>query len=148
MATYLENSCSFGLRNVFLVSVPDCWFGFSHLGFWSGNLFLIASFPDLCLLVPFDSGIQFLLCCDLCIFFSTWCLCWDLRFNCIDSWSLHSYFIFDLNIDCGYSLEPPRREQSSCEYKTRWSEKLPGLYCNKQFAFVITTQANNKENIG
>ena len=24
---------------------------FSHLGFWSGNLFLIASFPDLCLLV-------------------------------------------------------------------------------------------------
>ena len=23
---------------------------FSHLGFWSGNLFLIASFPDLCLL--------------------------------------------------------------------------------------------------
>ena len=25
---------------------------FSHLGFWSGNLFLIASFPDLCLLVP------------------------------------------------------------------------------------------------
>ena len=28
---------------------------FSHLGFWSGNLFLIAPFPDLCLLVPFDS---------------------------------------------------------------------------------------------
>ena len=27
---------------------------FSHLGFWSGNLFLIASFPDLCLLVPFS----------------------------------------------------------------------------------------------
>ena len=26
MATYWENSCSFGLRNVFLVSVPDCWF--------------------------------------------------------------------------------------------------------------------------
>ena len=26
---------------------------FSHLGFWSGNLFLMASFPDLCLLVPF-----------------------------------------------------------------------------------------------
>ena len=26
---------------------------FSHLGFWSGSLFLIASFPDLCLLVPF-----------------------------------------------------------------------------------------------
>ena len=26
---------------------------FSHLGFWSWNLFLIAPFPDLCLLVPF-----------------------------------------------------------------------------------------------
>ena len=26
---------------------------FSHPGFWSGNLFLIAPFPDLCLLVPF-----------------------------------------------------------------------------------------------
>ena len=28
---------------------------FSHLGFWSGNLSLIAPFPDLCLLVPFSS---------------------------------------------------------------------------------------------
>ena len=28
---------------------------FSHLGFWSGNLFLIVPFPDLCLLVPFWS---------------------------------------------------------------------------------------------
>ena len=53
MATYWENSCSFGLRYV-------SWYGylivslvFSHLGFWSGNLFLIAPFPDLCLLVPF-----------------------------------------------------------------------------------------------
>ena len=26
---------------------------FSHLGFWSGSLFLIAPFPDLCLLVLF-----------------------------------------------------------------------------------------------
>ena len=26
---------------------------YNHLGFWSGNLFLIAPFPDLCLLVPF-----------------------------------------------------------------------------------------------
>ena len=25
---------------------------FSHLGFWSLNLFLIAPFPDLCLLLP------------------------------------------------------------------------------------------------
>ena len=28
---------------------------FSHLCFWSGNIFLIAPFPDLCLLVPFNS---------------------------------------------------------------------------------------------
>ena len=27
---------------------------FFHFGFWSGNLFLIAPFPDLCLLVPSD----------------------------------------------------------------------------------------------
>ena len=27
---------------------------FFHLGFWSGNLFLIAPVPDLCLLVPFN----------------------------------------------------------------------------------------------
>ena len=31
---------------------------FSHLGFWSGNLFLIAPFPDLCLLVPFYTALQ------------------------------------------------------------------------------------------
>ena len=40
---------------------------FSHLGFWSGNLFLIAPFPDLCLLVPFYHfswlGPEFLVCC-------------------------------------------------------------------------------------
>ena len=28
---------------------------FSHLGFWNGNFFLIAPFPDLCLLVFFDN---------------------------------------------------------------------------------------------
>ena len=52
MATYWENSCSFGLQNVSLVSVPDCWFSFSHLCFCSGNFFLIAPFPDFCLRVP------------------------------------------------------------------------------------------------
>ena len=29
---------------------------FPHLGFWSGNLFLIAPFPDRCLLVPFQDS--------------------------------------------------------------------------------------------
>ena len=31
---------------------------FSHLGFWSGSLFLIAPFPDLCLLVLFSITVE------------------------------------------------------------------------------------------
>ena len=54
MATYWENSCSFGLRYVSWYKCLIVSLVFSHLGFWSGNLFLIAPFPDLCLLVPFD----------------------------------------------------------------------------------------------
>ena len=38
----------FSLYKYLIVSLVS-----SHLGFWSGNLFLIAPFPDLCLLVPF-----------------------------------------------------------------------------------------------
>ena len=53
MATYWENSCSFGLRYVSWYKCLIVSLDFSHLGFWSGNLFLIAPFPDLCLLVPF-----------------------------------------------------------------------------------------------
>ena len=53
MATYWENSCSFGLRFVSWYMYLIVSLVFSHLGFWSGNLFLIAPFPDLCLLVPF-----------------------------------------------------------------------------------------------
>ena len=60
MATYWENSCSFGLRYVSWYKYLIVGLVFSHLGFWSGNLFLIAPFPDLCLLVPFQLGI------DLC----------------------------------------------------------------------------------
>ena len=52
MATYWENSCSFGLRYVSWYKYLIVSLVFSHLGFWSGNLFLIARFPDLCLLVP------------------------------------------------------------------------------------------------
>ena len=55
MATYWENSCSFGLRYVSWYKYLIVSLVFSHLGFWSGNLFLIAPFPDLCLLVPFCS---------------------------------------------------------------------------------------------
>ena len=54
MATYWENSCSFGLRYVSWYKYLIVGLVFSHLGFWSGNLFLIAPFPDLCLLVPFS----------------------------------------------------------------------------------------------
>ena len=53
MATYWENSCSFGLRYVSWYKSLIVSLVFSHLGFWSGNLFRIAPFPDLCLLVPF-----------------------------------------------------------------------------------------------
>ena len=55
MATYWENSCSFGLRYVSWYKYLIVGLVFSHLGFWSGNLFLIAPFPDLCLLVPFNT---------------------------------------------------------------------------------------------
>ena len=41
--------------------------------------------------------------CALCIFFPTRCLCWDFKFNCIDSWSLYSYFTPD-NVSTSYSL--------------------------------------------
>ena len=54
MATYWENSCSFGLRYVSWYKYLIVSLFFSHLGFWRGNLFLIAPFPDLCLLVPFS----------------------------------------------------------------------------------------------
>ena len=56
MATYWENSCSFGLRYVSWYKYLIFSLVFSHLGFWSGNLFLIAPFPDLCLLVPFSKA--------------------------------------------------------------------------------------------
>ena len=52
MATYWENSCSFGIRYVSWYKYLIVSLFFSDLGFWSGNLFLIAPFPDLCLLVP------------------------------------------------------------------------------------------------
>ena len=60
MATYWENSCSFGLRYVSWYKCLIVSLFFSHLGFWSGNLFLIAPFPDLCLLVPFNSISRYL----------------------------------------------------------------------------------------
>ena len=60
MATYWENSCSFGLRYVSWYKCLIVSLVFSHLGIWSGNLFLIAPFPDLCLLVPFHTWLLFI----------------------------------------------------------------------------------------
>ena len=73
MATYWENSCSFGLRYVSWYKYLIVSLVFSHLGFWSGNLFLIAPFPDLCLLVPFcafivERGKVYLDLMSVCIF--------------------------------------------------------------------------------
>ena len=62
MATYWDNSCSFGLQNVLWYTCLIVALVFSHLGFWSGNLSLIAPFPDLCLLVPFCA------CMYICLF--------------------------------------------------------------------------------
>ena len=60
MATYWENSCSFGLRYVSWYKYLIVSLVFFPPRFWSGNLFLIAPFPDLCLLVPFyDSSLFF-----------------------------------------------------------------------------------------
>ena len=59
MATFWENTAHsayemFSWYKYLIVSLV-----FSHLGFWSGNLFLIAPFPDLCLLVPFQKWLKF-----------------------------------------------------------------------------------------
>ena len=67
MATYWENSCSFGLRYVSWYKYLIVSLVFSHLGFWSGNLFLIAPFPDLCLLVPFYMYISIAPAINYCI---------------------------------------------------------------------------------
>ena len=61
MATYWENSCSFGLRYVSWYKYLIVSLVFSHLGFGNGNLFLIAPFPDLCLHVLWCLKIKFVL---------------------------------------------------------------------------------------
>ena len=66
MATYWENSCSFGLRYVSWYKYLIVSLVFSHLGFWSGNLFQIAPFPDLCLLVPSFTHVYIVFTVRLC----------------------------------------------------------------------------------
>ena len=58
---------------------------FAHLGFWSGTLFLIAPFPDLCLLVPFHSAYEM---------FSWYkCLIVSLLFSHLGFWSGNLFLI-------------------------------------------------------
>ena len=77
MATYWENSSSFGLRCVSWYKYLIVSLFFSHLSFWSGNLFLIAPFPDLChlsvvVLIVLCRGVYNFLCC--------WCLMYVIIF--------------------------------------------------------------------
>ena len=55
MATYWEKIAAHSANDVFsLYKDLIVNLVFSHLGFGNGNLFLIAPFPDLRLLVPFE----------------------------------------------------------------------------------------------
>ena len=116
MATYWENSCSFGLRYVSWYKYLIVSLVFSRLGFWSGNLFLIAPFPDLCLLVPFDvyCSISFLLKCniatsELCDFCTMEIesinhLFWECLYV-QQFWTETSNFLKDYNVDINFSLK-------------------------------------------
>ena len=55
MATYWEIAAHSAYEMFSWYKYLIVGFVFSRLGFWSGNLFLIAPFPDPCLLVPFRS---------------------------------------------------------------------------------------------
>ena len=81
MATCWENSCSFGLRYVSWYKCLIVSLVFSHLGFWSGNLFLIAPFPDLCLLVPF----YFVYCISFLVYSQIGVLFLDLSLNTLNA---------------------------------------------------------------
>ena len=48
----IGGGCSIGLLCVFLVLVPDCWFVFLPPRFLEWGFFLVAPFPDHCLLLP------------------------------------------------------------------------------------------------
>ena len=58
MAAYLEIAAhsAYNIFSLFRCLIVNLVF--SHFGFWSGNFFLIAPFPDHCLLVPFCAKIR------------------------------------------------------------------------------------------
>ena len=49
----MGNICSLGSIYFLCISHSNCQYSFSHLDFWSAYFFLIAPFPDRCLLVPY-----------------------------------------------------------------------------------------------
>ena len=53
MTTYLEIVAHSAYNMISKYKKLIVNLGFSHLGLWSGNFFLIAPFPDHCILVPF-----------------------------------------------------------------------------------------------
>ena len=57
MATYKEIAAHSAYEMFSWYQYPIVGLVFSYLGFWIGNRFLIAPFPDLCLLVPFHGMI-------------------------------------------------------------------------------------------
>ena len=131
MATYWENSCSFGLRYVSWYKCLIVSLVFSHLGFWSGNLFLVAPFPDLCLLVPFCMPAFFGTCVwnlilplDFNSFFKqlkwTWCmtLVYCPGLTCIqEGWQCHRLMDFQLGVKLD-SITLPDISTESSEYHT------------------------------
>ena len=74
---------------------------FSHLGFWSGSLFLIAPFPDLCLRVLFYNGQK---CCGQSSTFIFHWIFFILACN-KDNYNISDGFEFqpDPTSDCGVS---------------------------------------------
>ena len=69
-------------------------------------------------------------CCVLCIFFPTWCLCWDFKFNCIDSWSLYSYFPF-------------KTKHPSLSRRVTSCKNIPGVR-NHVFLIINSAKCNNR----
>ena len=91
---------------------------FSHLGFWSGNLFLIAPFPDLCLLVP--SYINFDKCREEIVsalndFGNRWCKREGVEDDALKEWKRSIFTIVHKRIKFysqNINLLPPKPKSS------------------------------------
>ena len=84
MATYWENSCSFGLRYV-------SWYKYLIVSLFV--FFLIAPFPDLCLLVPFYVRFHIF----SWVWVTEWRPSWDISaHSAFDMFDLYKYLIVTL----------------------------------------------------